>query len=511
MMRAVKIKYLGSVFFLLAAVTGLSACTNDDGILGNPGFDSGELTPWVADGCSVSVLSDRPRSGKYHLQLSADGSSDTWATVYQQQPASAGETWEASVYALRQKGVYVMLKLEFFDSDGIRLCELPSTGTETNYVRLCIAGTAPVGTAAVRLVAAVEFGIAQDPVQGYFDDASLRRIDHRICPAVENGLNIIRASQLPDGALRMSSAGDAVSIVPYFSNFAAMALLAANGQQANPDDVDRVRRWLDWYIFHQEKDGIIFDYAGTVNSYGSRGTCDSTDSYAATFLMVLRRYQQAVGTVLTPDDLNAAVLALGAIEDVMQPDGLTVTKPGYPIKYLMDNVEVYQGLTEGAELFESAGLKENATCAREMAQGVAEHISLFWSKNDQCFAYAADLNNKLSVGFSKPYPHGLAQLFALAHCTPAPEGLWGHVCETFAPDSDGMPVERWLLAAQRCADKASVEQYTAATRKALLSFTMQNSDIHRSAIAVLALIDGTDRFPDVDWRQPNDSKPVILR
>ncbi len=311
--------------------------------------------------------------------------------------------------------------------------------------------------------------------------------------AIENGLKVIRQSQLPDGALRMKGVGDEVKIIPYFANFAAMALLAGD----QPEDVERVRRWLDWYVSHQEESGIIYDYFGTRASYPSKGTCDSTDSYASTFIMTLWRYQQVSKIPLEPKFVEAAALALEAIEEVVQSDGLTIAKPDYAIKYLMDNTEVYQGLVEGELLFESAGRDKEAARARRMAKRIARGFSLFWSKEESCFAYGADMNGKLLIGFSKPYPHGLAQLFALAHCVPAPVGLWERVNETFEPDTDGMPAERWLLAAIRCGDGQSIERFREETRKVLRGFTAENVQIHRPAIAILALVDGDVRFPDL--------------
>ena len=323
--------------------------------------------------------------------------------------------------------------------------------------------------------------------------------------AVEQGLRVIRQSQLPDGALRMRGAGDEVKIIPYFSNFAAMALLAGN----QLEDVERVRRWLDWYVSHQEENGIIYDYFGTRASYSSKGTCDSTDSYASTFIMTLWRYQQASQAPLEPKFIEAAALALQAIEEVVQSDGLTIAKPDYAIKYLMDNTEVYQGLVEGELLFKSAGRDKEAACARRMAKRIAKSFSIFWSKEESCFAYGADMNGVLLSGFSKPYPHGLAQLFALAHCIPAPEGLWDRVNKTFEPDDDGMPAERWLLAATRCGDEKSISRFQAETRSALRGFTAENIQIHRPAIAILALVDGPVRFPDVPLQkafQPVDRR-----
>lgn len=160
---------------VLAALFTVTSCRANE-MLSNAGFESGEIAPWKPDGCSVAVVSRQPHSGRYHLQLKADGSPAAWATAYQQFPAAAGEKWQASAYALCKTGIYVLLKLEFRDGSGNLLREFASTATEPEYMPLCATGTAPADTASVRFVAAVEFGVAGDPVLTYFDDASLKKI-----------------------------------------------------------------------------------------------------------------------------------------------------------------------------------------------------------------------------------------------------------------------------------------------------------------------------------------------
>lgn len=172
MMQTVKIKPFCAVWAALCLVT---ACTADE-MVSNAGFETGAVKPWKANGCSVSIGDLQPHSGRYHLQLQADGSPATWATAYQQFSSAGGEKWQGAIYALCKNGVYVLLKLEFYDADGKLLGEFMSTGTESQYMPLCVTGTAPADTASVRLVAAVEFGVAHDPVVAYFDDASLKKI-----------------------------------------------------------------------------------------------------------------------------------------------------------------------------------------------------------------------------------------------------------------------------------------------------------------------------------------------
>lgn len=315
--------------------------------------------------------------------------------------------------------------------------------------------------------------------------------------AIEHCLDIIRQCQMNDGMIRTKGAGDAVWTVPYVSNFAATALLAANGIRHDPQDLQRAERWLLWYAANQEADGTICDQEGTVAAYKSNGRKDSTDAYAATFVMAVWRYSQARDERPRSEIVNAARKALGAIEAVLQDDGLTIAKPGWPTKYLMDNVEVYGGLHEGASLFDAAGCEKEAKKARRIAARIAVGLGKFWSEEHQYFEVALDMKGVFSGGLKKSYPDGLAQLYALAHVAPPRLELWARVCRTFKLGDEGMPVERWLMAATRCAGAEETGKLREATREAMLHFTAESVYVDRPALAILALIDGRARFPDV--------------
>ena len=68
--------------------------------------------------------------------------------------------------------------------------------------------------------------------------------------AVDRCLRQLRACQLPDGAFAQVSPqgrpGAPVWIVPYFSHFAALALLAHVEAGGAADDRTRAGRWFDW-------------------------------------------------------------------------------------------------------------------------------------------------------------------------------------------------------------------------------------------------------------------------
>lgn len=315
--------------------------------------------------------------------------------------------------------------------------------------------------------------------------------------AIDHCLQIIRKCQMKDGMIRMKGAGNPVWSVPYCGNFAAMALLAANEVHSETQDVAWVQCWLLWYAANQEADGTINDRAGTVSSYKSNGHRDSTDSYAATFLMTARRYEQAIRAKPQPEICNAARKAFTAIQAVIQEDGLTIAKPDYPIKYLMDNIEVYGGLREGALFFDSIGDAVNATKARQLAARMASGLDKYWSEKDRCFRTALNMKGVYTGGLAKPYPDGLAQLFALAHVAPQQSELWQTVQRKFKPGDEGMPVERWLIAATRCATAAEQEDLRKLTSQSMLGFTAENVYVDRPALAIIALINGKARFPDI--------------
>jgi hypothetical protein len=152
--------------------------------------------------------------------------------------------------------------------------------------------------------------------------------------------------------------------------------------------------------------------------------------------------------------------------------------------------------------FAAAGHASEAAKARRLAARVARGLGSYWSEKEQCFAFARDMKGTPAGGLSKSYPHGLAQLFALAHVAPERATLWQELRKRFKPGDDGMPVERWLMAATRCATAEETKELRRATLTAMLRFTTDNVYVDRPALAILAIIDGKARFPDISRARP---------
>jgi len=228
--------------------------------------------------------------------------------------------------------------------------------------------------------------------------------------------------QLPDGAVLYGSN----EIEPYFANVAATGLATQRAQ------LPRVRAWMQWYVAHLNvRDrwglrGTIYDYRYAHGVETSLRRADSVDSYAATFFTLARAAydggdapSQAYVRSIRPRLEEMAEM----LEDVAQADGMTVALPDHPVAYLMDNAEVYRGLSDLAYLERRAFARAPEGAAYDArARRVAAGIATLWSSANGTY----DSSKQEPSGPQAPshwsvwYPDATAQLFpALQGVVPA--------------------------------------------------------------------------------------------
>jgi hypothetical protein len=164
----------------------------------------------------------------------------------------------------------------------------------------------------------------------------------------------IVANQMSDGAIIMGdpSFPPPFEVVPYFSNLAAYGLMRAYEITSNPKYLASAQAWAGWYLAHQNIDGTIYDFYGTAGHWNPTYDYDSTDSYASTFLEVAQKillYTSSTATI-SQSLLQSVPGLLAAQQLTMQPDGLTLAKPGYDFAYTEDNIEVYRGMIAAAAI-----------------------------------------------------------------------------------------------------------------------------------------------------------------
>lgn len=172
-------------------------------------------------------------------------------------------------------------------------------------------------------------------------------------------------------------------VVPYFTNLALVGLLES---LQHGDVFDAIEKWIHWYLNHLKRvdlpygDGygyIVYDFWYRADGT-EETTClvppdptvptdpklcdydDASDSTAATFLgLVWSYYEERVSTKkLTPEFLTFLINHKEDFENIARvilglqdsKDNLTWAKAKFPVKYLMDNSEVYWGFQSMANL-----------------------------------------------------------------------------------------------------------------------------------------------------------------
>ncbi len=294
--------------------------------------------------------------------------------------------------------------------------------------------------------------------------------------------------QLPSGAISHQSDAFPRFINPYFSNLAATALTR------DATRLPAVKKYILWYFAHlnwpdnQGLHGTVYDYqvdsAGTERSLQSY---DSADSYAATFITLLRAYHEASGDTAL---LKAYKYQLDVIGGVMvklkDTDHLTVAKPNYRVKYLMDNCEVQKGLSDLAFLMRNVlGDARAADWYQVHANQVKTAVLTELSNGTTFYVSKTDDGAKAPVNWSIWYPHSVAQMFPLvfgllAPDSPRAKALYaelnkpGHQGGWESQNKDAFPWTVMGYAAILLGDTARAETFYARMRSQYITATPQH-------------------------------------
>lgn len=203
--------------------------------------------------------------------------------------------------------------------------------------------------------------------------------------------------------------------VPYFANMAALSMLSWRDGQA------AVRRYLQWYVTHlNSRDrfgltGTVYDYVRSGGQWVATNNYDSADSYAATFLSLVLAYSRASGDQQFMRQYSEQLVSIAEVLIKLQDsDGLMWAKPGYYVKFLMDNSENYRGLADAAELMRQLGNEELARrydqAAGQVAQGIEQRL---WSSKRQSYAWALYGRWWARQPVDRWYPDTIAQVYPI--------------------------------------------------------------------------------------------------
>lgn len=227
---------------------------------------------------------------------------------------------------------------------------------------------------------------------------------------------------LPGGAI--ASYPDRTRVDPYLGGFAAWGMADQAGRTRDRGLLASTWSYLRWYAGAQDAQGYVTDYSVSPGgALTSTGDMDSTDSYAAVFLLATEAAYQASSRVEGSASAKKRLKALAdgldgalrAVESTVNADGLTWAKPGWRVKYLMDQAEVYAGLASAGRLFAVLGDRGRGNRARAVSAGVATGVEGLWDPARGSYDWA-----RHEGGGSQPadltvlYPDAMEQVWAVA-------------------------------------------------------------------------------------------------
>jgi hypothetical protein len=271
--------------------------------------------------------------------------------------------------------------------------------------------------------------------------------------------------QAADGAIVMGTLTPTDNkVVPYFANLAATGLVTASRDSGDKRYLSAAKRWALWYAAHMNADGTTYDYSGAPGAWVSKGDFDSTDSYAGTYIELLER----ISTLDKPwiGGRYASVgKAVKAIRLTLQPNGLTLAKPKYPVMYLMDNVETARGLRAAAHIAKITHHAGDAKTWTSMAVRMESAIeSRLWDESRNAYFVGIQPDGGRDSGNGEWYPDVMANLLAVAWGVPSARHreLYKHLAAASAAllpaaarsEDDLDRVAWWGLAARASGDTA---------------------------------------------------------
>jgi hypothetical protein len=251
---------------------------------------------------------------------------------------------------------------------------------------------------------------------------SLAQTANVCLPAPTGGINAveeIKALQIPTGPY-----AGAYEIAPnglmswYFANLGLIAIV----QYLDAPGLDKyIRAYLDLYISKLEPNVSIrdvqFPFGRANTSSFTLVLADSDDSYAATLLTLAVRYLRASQNWGWWDQNKGRLkdMAYRNIALSVKPNGLTSVfqaprNQTNNAGYLMDNSEVYRGLSDFSAMLRERGDVADATYYEQFAKNIATTMAGLFNASTSAFRMA-DLSTQTETSF---YPGTTCQVFPQA-------------------------------------------------------------------------------------------------
>jgi hypothetical protein len=241
-------------------------------------------------------------------------------------------------------------------------------------------------------------------------------------------------------------------VIPYFCNLLGLSILQKGG---NPEEVKAYIQWYFDHLNYPDKYGLtgsIYDYYITQDGTEKKAEkCDSADSYAATFLILLNEYcKKTNNTVLIKKNWNKINDIAYLIAFLQDKDGLTKALPDSDAKYLMDNCECYGGLAAYAEMCLLMG-KENIYYKKVQASIKEGILEALYDRKEKNFYWGISGGVKHKIDANIFYPDSFSQFFVILYGVLDGNGkinnseLWSKYGEKYKNKTAAFAVEQKII------------------------------------------------------------------
>lgn len=240
---------------------------------------------------------------------------------------------------------------------------------------------------------------------------------------IEREKNWILKQQLETGAFcNCYDEKTTLDINPYFASITADALINCADKEDKTVET-AVKKYIEWHFEHINKEndyngieGTIYDYKVLRNGENleerSTYTYDSADSYASVFLTLLWDYYKKTGDKSVICENKDMVDKIVNVIFQLQDELYTIAKPDYNVIYLMDNSEVYAGISSAYNIYKNVVDDEKTKKRiRDMKESYEDKFENDWFDGEH-FRISLGTDKYFSRQF---YPDAIAQLFPVIY------------------------------------------------------------------------------------------------
>jgi len=315
----------------------------------------------------------------------------------------------------------------------------------------------------------------------------------------------IASAQTANGAIAIhpDKSSGTWRVLPYDANIAARGML-----RGGPAYHAKVKAYMQWYLAHlnwPDYNGVyatVYDYNVNLATGAETSTTsyDSADSYASTFMDLVRDYVTYSGDQQFVIDNKYGISSVGHVmtdPKIMNTDGLTWAKPDYKVKYAMDNSEVYRGLVDASWIATNVwGDSAEASWYSTHAASLRTGYESLWLPNRNMYSTAKHQTGALDdVNWTSWYPASTAQVFPIKDGVIAAKGaransLWANLNQRWPQwttcNQSGEPFSEVGRAAATRREKSKVDSYLNGCRSAWPDRTWPYNVRHAGMIAEIA-------------------------